>query len=112
MAGKASVPCSARYPATQLLQGTHSYISTDLYKLFEVSTYNNKRSFITFLDKGSRFLEVRLSENKKEVLLEHVYIVNICRMHINSTFEKYGSRIVGAGITPPTTVDIFVSNTS
>ena len=28
MAGKASLPCSAEHPVTQLSQGTHSYIST------------------------------------------------------------------------------------
>ena len=28
MAGKASLPCSAGYPATQSSQGAHSYIST------------------------------------------------------------------------------------
>jgi len=30
MAGKASLPCTAGYPATQSSQGTHSYISTVL----------------------------------------------------------------------------------
>ena len=44
-------------------------ISSDLYGPFKAPTYNNKKDFITFLNKRTRFLEVRLLENKTKVLL-------------------------------------------
>jgi len=42
-------------------------ISSDLYGLFKIKIYDNKVYFITFLDKNSRYLEVRLLANKIEV---------------------------------------------
>ena len=43
-------------------------ISSNVYGLFKYPIYNNKRYFITFLDKKSRLLKVRLLANKTKVL--------------------------------------------
>ena len=57
MAGNASVPCNAVYPATQSLQGTHSYILTTskynematnwkIRKGVKIAVYHNLKSNI------------------------------------------------------------------
>ena len=62
IAGKASVPYSAGYPATQSLQGTHSYIST-IKVLIALGIYYNSEKIIYSLNYTSYF-----------------YIINYCKI--------------------------------